>query len=443
MNMRAFTIVFGILVTVLLGAPSVSSQDQPALRLALRDAVRLALKQNPQIQIANLKLAESEQDHAIARSALLPQASIGVASSAQRINLGSSFGAHLPGIPHHAGPFEVFQSGPSFSMPIFDLTLWRNWQASRQVVKASEADDETVREQTVSLVVSQYLAALRAAAQVRAAQSRVDLASMLYNQAVELEKNGVGTNLDTVRAHVQLQNEKQGLLVSQTQLKTALYGLVQLLHLEPHQTVELADEMSFFETPEITLEQSIERAYAQRPEIRSLVSQEGAARLRKRASSESRLPKLTVAGIWSYQGNSAPSAIPVYTYQGSVDFPLFTGGRIRAEAGKADLEIKRIEQEKAQLRDQIALEVKTAVAQLESARNQVDVANLGVDLARREVGQARERFQEGVANNIEVTTAQDALARANDNQIEALYRYNQARADLARAIGQMQDLYAK
>jgi outer membrane protein TolC len=443
MNMPTFTIVFGILVTAFLGVPPASSQDLPPLRLTLRDAVRLALKQNPQIRIANLKLAEGEQDHAIARSALLPQASFGVDDSAERINLGSSFGAHFPGIPHHSGPFEVFQSGPSFSMPIFDLTLWRNWQASHQEVKAREADDETVREETVSLVVSQYLAALRAAAQARAAQSRVDLASALYNQACDLEKNGVGTNLDSVRAHVQLQNEKQALLVSQTRLKTALYGLVQLLHLEPHQTVELGDEMSFFETPEITLEQSIERAYAKRPEIRSLVSQEGAARMRKRGSSESRLPKLTVAGIWSYQGNSAPSAIPVYTYQGSVDFPLFTGGRIRAEAAKADLEIKRIEQEKAQLRDRIALEVKTAVAQLESARNQVDVANLGVDLARREVGQARERFQEGVANNIEVTTAQDALARANDNQIEALYRYNQARADLARAAGQMEDLYAE
>ena len=48
-----------------------------------------------------------------------------------------------------------------------------------------------------------------------------------------------------------------------------------------------------------------------------------------------------------------------------------------------------------------------------------------------------------MSNNVEVTTAQDALARANDNQIEALYRYNQARADLARAIGQIEDLYAK
>jgi len=87
--------------------------------------------------------------------------------------------------------------------------------------------------------------------------------------------------------------------------------------------------------------------------------------------------------------------------------------------------------------------VKTSIAQLVAARNEVDVANLGVDLARQEVDQARDRFQAGVANNIEVVTAQNELARANDNQIAALYRYNQARADLAHAAGQMETLYAK
>ncbi len=443
MNTRAFLLIIGVWTTTFLSTPPLASQDQPPLRLTLRDAVRLGLKQNPQIQIANLKLAESQQDQAISRSALLPQASFELAASAERLNLGSSFGAVLPGIPHHAGPFEVFQSGPSFSLPVLDLTLWRNWQASHQAVRASEAEATTVHEETVALVVSQYLGGLRAEAQVRAAASRVDLATVLYNQAVALEKQGVGTNLDTVRANVQLQNEKQGLLVSQTQLKTALNGLVQLLHLEPRQTVELSDEMSFFVTPEIRLGESIEQAYATRPEMRSLASQENAARLRERGSSESRLPNLAVGGNWSYQGNSVASAIPVYTYQGTLEFPLFTGGRIRGEMAKNELEIKRVDQEMARLRDQIALEVKNAAAQLESARNQVEVANLGVDLAHREVGQSRERFEEGVANNIEVITAQDALARANDNQIEALYRYNQARADFAHAIGQMEDLYAK
>jgi outer membrane protein len=42
-----------------------------------------------------------------------------------------------------------------------------------------------------------------------------------------------------------------------------------------------------------------------------------------------------------------------------------------------------------------------------------------------------------------VVSAQDALSRASDNQIGALYRYNQARASLAYATGQMESLYAK
>jgi outer membrane protein TolC len=48
-----------------------------------------------------------------------------------------------------------------------------------------------------------------------------------------------------------------------------------------------------------------------------------------------------------------------------------------------------------------------------------------------------------VANNIEVISAQDSLSRANDNQIAALYRFNQARADFARSVGQMEKTYSK
>ena len=87
--------------------------------------------------------------------------------------------------------------------------------------------------------------------------------------------------------------------------------------------------------------------------------------------------------------------------------------------------------------------MKTSLINLGSARNEVQVANLGVQLSKEEVDQARDRFRAGVANNIEVIQAQDSLARANDNQIAALYRFNQARADLARAIGQMEKIYAK
>lgn len=123
--------------------------------------------------------------------------------------------------------------------------------------------------------------------------------------------------------------------------------------------------------------------------------------------------------------------------------PSLREGGFTPRLSKAGLELKKVEQERDDLRNQIALEVKTSQAQLDAAQHEVDVANLGVKLAEEEVAQARDRFQAGVANNIEVVSAQDALARANDNQIAALYDYNQSRADLSHAIGQIEDLYAK
>ncbi|HVB07478.1 MAG TPA: TolC family protein, partial [Candidatus Acidoferrales bacterium] len=118
-------------------------------------------------------------------------------------------------------------------------------------------------------------------------------------------------------------------------------------------------------------------------------------------------------------------------------------GRIHNEIARDDLEVRKLQQTIVNERNQIALDVQTAVAELDSARNQVQVANLGVDLATQEVQQSRDRFRAGVVDNIEVVTAQDALARANANQISALYQYNQSRADLAHAIGRIELLYNK
>jgi outer membrane protein TolC len=432
-----------LLLLSFVAAATARAQDSAALRLTLHDAVATALKENPQVQIATLSFAESQEDKSIARSALLPQAGLEVFDRAIRANLWAEFGAPFPGIREHAGPFQFFQGGTIFSMPLLDLTLWRRWQAARQGVNASQAQESTVREQIVLLVVSQYLAGMRADAAVKAAQSRVDLAQALYDQANDLQMHGVGTGIDTLRANVELQNEKQRLLEAQTQQKVALYGLARLLSLDPQKQIELADTPSFYETPEIDASRSLELAYETRPEMKALAAQAHMAELAKRAASESRLPTLDVVGTWGEQGLSAPTAIPAYVYQLTVDVPLFTGGRIQAEIAKANLELKKVDQARADLRNQIALEVQTSQAQLDAARHEVDVANLGVSLAQEEVSQARDRFQAGVANNIEVVSAQDALARANENQIAALYGYNQARADLSHAIGQIEGLYSK
>jgi outer membrane protein TolC len=246
-----------------------------------------------------------------------------------------------------------------------------------------------------------------------------------------------------LRANVELQNEKQGFIEAEADRERSLFGLSRLLNLDPRQVIELQDSLGFFDTSQPETEPSIELALDQRQEWKGLKSQIKAAELEKREAWDSRLPNLRVDGNWAYLGTRPDDAVPTYSFVASLNMPVFTGGRIHAEVVRSNLEIQRLQQQQDDLRNSIALDVKTALINLTSARNEVQVADLGIKLSQEEVGQARDRFRAGVANNIEVIQAQDALARAADNQIAALYRFNQARADYARSIGEMEKLYAK
>jgi outer membrane protein len=431
------SLMFPLSLTVL------SAEDKPPLSLALKQAVQMALHENPEVQIAVLSFAESKESRTLARSSLLPQASFRTGELVERENVEALFGKTFPGVSHHIGPFQNFQAGAGFSFPLLDLTAYRRWQSASHEVRASEHDSQNVREQTVLLVVSQYLGSLQASANVTAAQSRVQLSQALYDQASDLQNHGVGTGLDTLRAQVELENEQQRLIEAQTQFKTSLYGLARLLNVDPSQPIELTDQLSFFETPAFQGDTTLNQAYAERPEMLAVDEREREQEITRKQAGEERLPTIGVNGTWAYVGLSAETVIPTYNYSATLNVPLITSGRIHADIAKADLELKKISQQRQDLQNQIALEVKTAIAQLDAARHEVDVANEGVKLAQEEVNQARDRFAAGVANNIEVITAQDELERANDNQISALYSYNQSRADLARATGHIEDLYGK
>jgi len=453
-------IFYAILFSLLTGGSAVHAQQPsttssaPAtnavVRLTLDQAVALAIKQNPTQQIGLITAAEAVQDTRISRAALLPQADLKVSDSLQRENLQALFGGKpifdipgAPALPGHIGPFQIFQAGPSFGTPIFDFSLWKRYKATRSNQDAAKAGSDTTREQVILLVVSQYIGGLRAQANVEASRSRVELAQALYDQAADLQKEGVGTGIDTLRANVELQNEKQRLIEAENSRDSELFGLSKIVNLDPRQKVELADSLNFFETPQPDVEQSIDTALASRPEWKQIQAQEKALDYDKQAAQYTRLPSFRADGNWAYLGTRPNNGIPTYTYTASMDVPLWTSGRIRAEVARANLELQRVDQQKTDLRNQIALDVKTSLLNLESARNEVQVANLGVQLAKEEVDQARDRFQAGVANNIEVISAQDSLSRANDNQIAALYRYNQSRAEFARAIGQMEKTYSK
>ena len=424
---------------------SASDQRSKDAGLTLKGAVDLALKQNLDIQIANIQTAMYEQDRVTARSDLLPHASFEGDASINRHNLRALLGIQIPiaSVPHSIGPYEAVHVGPTFSVPVFDLTLIRRYQESGHALIASRADEQTVREETVLLTVSEYMAHLRSLASIEAAQSRVELATRLTHQAEDLLTDGVASRIDVSRARVKLSEEQQSLIDNQRDAKTTLDALKRILNMPDGQGLDFLDRQDFFHTPSIDLSDPLKEALAQRSELHSLSERSNVAELAKSAAAAESVPRFAVNGFWDLQGGTFNTATPGYEYRISMSVPIFMGGRLRAERRRTALAAEQVKKQVVEKRNEVTEQVRNEEVELQSAPGQVDLGRQEVQLATEEVALSQGRFQSGVADNIEVTQAQDSLARANDAEIGALFRYNIARARLARAVGSAETLYAR
>jgi len=435
------------LLGVLLGCGSawaqVSTPAAGTVQLTLAQAIRTALEQNPRVHQSLLALAESGDDRRAAAAALMPNVAAQALGQRARNNLDAFIGVPTPHGPQVVGPFNWGQVALEARVALFDLSLWQRWRASRHAEDSVRAQGRAVREEITALVVGQYLRALRTQESLKAAQSRVGLAEALALLAMNQQKQGVGTRLDTLRAQVQVQTERQRLLQAQTQGTTALAGLARLLTLDPGAQVELLDSLEAPALPAITFQEAYASGLRQRPDLAALEARDKAAGSLREAAQALRLPSLFASGNYGSTGLQSQPWATTYQLSLGLRVPLFTGGLVTAQVARAKSEQIRVQEARRDIQSQVSLEVTVAQAELESARSEVEVASLALSLSDEVLVQARHRFEAGVSSNIEVINAQDELARAHDNRISALYRLNQARADLARAMGQLESLFAR
>jgi outer membrane protein TolC len=278
------------------------------------------------------------------------------------------------------------------------------------------------------------LNAQSAAARVDAAQSRVTDSSTLYKLAKDKHDAGTATGVDVLRAQVQLANDRQALLIARNQLKQSLLELARNLGMSPATPLELAEPLDYRPLNQPEIETLAPAALADRADYLSLSSQRQGLIEQQRASHARYYPKLSINGNFGGIGRSIGSVANTGLLQGQIDFTVFDRDR-NGEAQELASRVKRIDDQIDDLRRGIEEDLRAALLNLDSATEQVAVAREGQELARRELELAQDRFQSGTANNVEVVTAQDELARAEENYILAVSSHVDAKFALARAMG--------
>ena len=418
----------------------ICAAQQPPYRLTLQDAIQKALQANLNVLVAGTRVDEAEGTRERRLSAaLLPRVTAQTYANFQNRNL-HAFGISLPpipgfaGLPSVVGPFSNYDFRLYAQQNVFDLESYRGLKASERTLDAGKMDSQDARNLIVRSIAALYLNAQSAAARVETAQSRVMDSSTLLKLARDKHEVGTATGVDVLRAQVQLANDRQALLVAQNQLKQSLMTLARNLGLSPGTPLELAEPLHYQALPQPESETLVAAALLTRADYLSLASQRASLVEQQSASRARYYPKVSVNGNFGGIGRSIGGVAATGLIQGQIDFTVFDHDR-NGEAQELASRVKRIDNQIADLHRGIDEDIREALLNLDSAAEQVTVAVEGQELAQRELEMAQDRFKAGTANNVEVVTAQDELARAEENYILAVSSHVDAKFALARAMG--------
>jgi len=409
--------------------------QQAPVRLTLEDAIHRALEANLSVLEARDRTEEDRGTETRSQAALLPRVSAQTYANYQNRDL-RAFGISVPGfpLPSVVGPFSNYDFRIYAQQNLLDLGSLHTWRASQRALDADRLTEQDARDLIVRVAASLYLNAQSAEARTRAAQSRVTDSTTLLKLAQDRHDAGTATGVDVLRAQVQLANDKQVLLEDENQYKQSLLGLARNLGMSPGTPLELAEPLRYLSLDQSAPDALVTSALTSRADYESLVTQREKLLEQQRASRARFYPRVSINGNVGELGRSIGGVATTGLIQGQIDFTVFDRDR-EGEAQQLAARLRSIDDQIGDLRRGVDEDIRAALLNLDSAAQQVEVAAEGQGLAKRELQEAQDRFQAGTANNVEVVTAQDELARAEENYILAVSSHVDAKYALARALG--------
>jgi outer membrane protein TolC len=418
---------------------SVPTQLVPGvLPVSLQDAIERGLKTNLGLLLSNQDLRSSRGARWQQLSNLLPNITTTSYVNASQVDLAEFGFASFPGvsIPTIVGPFAYVDSRAYLTQSMLDLKAIDKTHATTQNVKAAEYTYKDARDLVVLAVGYSYLQAIADASRIESVSAQVDTAQALFNQADDQVKAGTSPKIDGLRAQVELKTRQQQLIQAKNDFAIQKLTLARVIGLAPGQQFELTDKSPYAPFTAMSVDAAVQQAESSRSDLKAAEATVRSAEYSKKAARAGYYPTINfsadygVASVYNTLGTHG-----VFDVRGTLSIPIFQGNKVHGDELAADAQLEQARQHLDNLRAQVDADVRTALLNLQSSSEQVEVAKSNIALAQETLDQSRDRFSAGVADTVEVVQAQEQVASANDSYIASLYSYNYAKISLARALG--------
>ena len=429
-----------------LGSDPDAKASPDVLQIDYKEAIDRGLRHNLGLLLAGDQTETARGERWKELAELLPNVSARVQENVQTQSLAAlGFNKLFPllaapgsspgSLPRLVPAFNYFDARVSLSQSLFDFKNLEKERAATEGVKAAQFTYKDAREVVVLAVGNSYLQTIAAAARVETSEAQVKNAQALFDKAADQLKAGLAPAIDALRSQVELQTRQQQLIVARNDLAKLKLSVARVIGLAPGQQFVLTEKAPYQTLTPLPLDAYLQHAYATRADYQAALSQVRSAELSRRGAVAGRYPTIDLNANLGDIGVTPSQSNGTWQVNGGLNIPIFAGNRVHSDVLEADAQLKQARQQLGDLRGRIDYEVRSALLDLNAAAEQVEVARSSVDLAEQALAQSQDRFTAGVADNLEVVQAQEALAGAHESYIQSLYAHNLSKVELAYATG--------
>jgi outer membrane protein TolC len=429
-------------------APRETTASEHQGPISLRDAVRIALENNPDVRSQRARIDGAQATLASSAAALRPTLGfdLGVINAdAPSTYLFKTIDAHdLP-------PGVDFNDPGTLDATEASLVLrWNLWNGGRDALgrDAARLGVEIARDNALAVenglvqaVISAHLDARAASELVGADDASIAALEAQVAQTRSRVEGGSALRADLASLEVRLAEAEQRKLSNVLAGRLALSALRSLLALEPGAPIEIANDVPTAHAQVASLEQAHAIAMARRPELDSARQALARADVQLDSARHGFAPRLDFeARTWGTDTSfGLDLGDPNYTLALALHFDVFEGGTREATVQAA--RAWRAEMSAADSRAVLAveLEVETAWLRLDEAQARVSVSERAVAAAGISFGQVDSQFRGGATTVSRFLEAEAESARARTAGIGARLDLERAHVEFERAIGALLD----
>ena len=423
---------------VLLAMMVTGAKAQDTLRVTLKDAIQIALSENPTIKVADQEIQLKKEANREVVWNLIPEVSL-VGSFNHTIEK-QSFA--IMGQVMRVGTMNNASGGITASLPVFAPALYQSMKLTKKDVELAMEKARSSRLDMVNQVTKAFYQLLLAQDSYEVLKKSYKQSEDNFNVVDAKYQQGKVSEYDKISAEVQMRSLKPTLVSAGNGVNLAMLQLKVLMGMDSNIQVAVAGNLKDYEMAMFSrqAQPQPDNIVGGNTTLRQLDLNQDMLERNLKLKKTNFMPNLALSFQFMYTSMSENWKVFDYTWTPystlglSLSIPLFKGGNF-SQVKQAKLQLKQLDQTRINSERQLKMQAQSYLDNMAASTEQVVSNKEAVNQAEKGRSIAEKRYEVGRGTILELNSSEVALTQAQLTYNQSIYDYLVAKADLDLVMG--------